>query len=340
MAPVEHRPAGSTLEPNVIHVLITGFGPFWKYTENPSWAAVKPLHNTIIYTEPQPPTEANSAKDQSTSYAEPMQQDGPVTLQQIHITTLLIPVSYQEVLAVTPGLHARPPILPIPADPAFTPTHLPANGFDFIFHVGVAGRGPLRIERLGHKLNYRMKDVDEQYAPVVQLPKDPAPQEPGETERMERQRVGVPVTSLEAANINVFRGTMDLANGERLLESHHQEHQPARGFGKGYENFADELFTEIDVTRLIFHLKKTGIEQVYSSMDAGHFLCDFIFYCSLAEAKRNALKQEQAQARSTPPKMTPVLFMHCCPVGQPLETEEVTQAIKQVTAWVCARLTA
>ncbi|KAI0758313.1 hypothetical protein BC629DRAFT_1551954 [Irpex lacteus] len=208
-------------------------------------------------------------------------------------------------LAITPGLHARPPVLPTPADSAFAATHLPPNGFDFIFHIGVAGRGPLRIERLGHKLNYRMKDVEGQYAPVVQLPKDPAPQEPAEAERLEMQRLlAVSATA-------------------------HHEHQPARGFGKGYEGFADELFTEIDVTRLIYHLKKTGIEQVYSSMDAGHFLCDFLFYCSLAEAKRNANKQEKDKARSTPPKITPVLFMHCCPV---------THAIKQIIVWVCARL--
>ncbi|KAI0690090.1 hypothetical protein BC835DRAFT_1407621 [Cytidiella melzeri] len=344
MPPIEHKPSGSVLEPNVIHVLVTGFGPFWKYEENPSWLAVKPLHNTVIYTEPQPPTETNNQHEPSPSYAEPMQEDGPATLQQIHITTLIIPVAYQDVLAITAGLHARPPVLPPPADPAFAPTHLPPNGFDFIFHVGVAGRGPLRIERLGHKLNYRMKDVDGQYAPVVQLPKEPAPpQEPAEAERLEMQRLlSVSAVSIDGfpSGPNGLRASMDIsiANGERVVEPHHQEHQPARGFGKGYEGFADELFTELDVTKLINHLKKTGIEQVYSSMDAGHYLCDFLFYCSLAEAKRNAGKLEKDKARSTPPKMTPVLFMHCCPVGQPMETAEVTQAIKQIIVWVCARL--
>ena len=74
-------------------------------------------------------------------------------------------------------------------------------------------------------------------------------------------------------------------------------------------------------------------------MDAGHFLGDFLYYGSLAEAKRNASKQEKDKPRSTsPPKMTPVLFMHCCPLGQPFETVEVTDAIKKVVLWVCARL--
>lgn len=75
-------------------------------------------------------------------------------------------------------------------------------------------------------------------------------------------------------------------------------------------------------------------------MDAGHYLCDFLFYSSLAEAKRHATKQEKDKARSTPPKMTPVLFMHCGPVGQPLETEEVTDAIKKTVLYVCSRLSA
>ncbi|KAI0689748.1 hypothetical protein BC835DRAFT_229128 [Cytidiella melzeri] len=272
-----------------------------------------------------------------------MQEDGSAALQQIHITALVIPMAYQDVLAITPGLHARPPVLPTPADPAFAPTNLPQNGFDLIFHVGVAGRGPLRIERLGHKLNYNMKDVDGQYAPVVQLPKEPAPpQEPAEAERLEMQKS----LSVSASSIDGFpsepkglRASMDISNadGEPAVVTHHQKHRPRRGFGKGYEGFADELYTEIDVTKLINHLKRTGIDQVYSSMDAGHYLCDFLFYCSLAEAKRNAGKLEQDKARSTPPKMTPVLSMHCGPVGQPLGTAEVTEAIKQIIVWVCAR---
>ena len=35
---------------------------------------------------------------------------------------------------------------------------------------------------------------------------------------------------------------------------------PNRGFGKGYENFPDELSTEIDVPKLIVHLKENGID--------------------------------------------------------------------------------
>ena len=35
---------------------------------------------------------------------------------------------------------------------------------------------------------------------------------------------------------------------------------PRRGFGKGYESFAEEIYTDIDVDGLVQHLKKCGIE--------------------------------------------------------------------------------
>ena len=66
-------------------------------------------------------------------------------------------------------------------------------------------------------------------------------------------------------------------------------------------------------------------------MDAGHYLCDFIYYCSLAEAKRSAKPYEKR-------KNTQVLFLHCPPVNQPLSTEEVTEAIKLIVVWICREL--
>lgn len=66
-------------------------------------------------------------------------------------------------------------------------------------------------------------------------------------------------------------------------------------------------------------------------MDAGHYLCDFVYYCSLAEAKRIATPYEKR-------RITQVLTMHCPPVHQPLSTKEVTEAIKRMTVWVCGEL--
>ncbi|KAG6856095.1 hypothetical protein H0H87_007431 [Tephrocybe sp. NHM501043] len=284
-------------------VLVTGFGPFHHYEVNPSWLAVKPLHDTIIT---------------------------PTHQRPIHISALEIPVSYDAVLAVVPGLHARPPVLPPNAKPSFPPP--PATGYDFIFHIGVAGRGPLRMERQGHKLGYHMKDADGKLASLARSsPKDFSrrPDDHLAAENLERERLGMEMVEHIGSD-----------NSAR----------PTRGFGVQYEAFPDELPTEIDVTRLVQELKQSGIEvgpyhrspfsapalttfakQIYTSMDAGHYLNDYIYYCSLAEAKRTANPYERR-------RNSQVLFLHCPPVNQPLSTEEVTEAIQQIICWVCKEM--
>lgn len=66
-------------------------------------------------------------------------------------------------------------------------------------------------------------------------------------------------------------------------------------------------------------------------MDAGHYLSDFVYYCSLAEARRNAKPYEKH-------RNTQVLCVHCPPVNLPLSTEEVTDAIRRIVNWVCGEL--
>jgi len=166
------------------------------------------------------------------------------TARDVHLSILQVPVVYEDVLAIVPGLHARPPILPPSADPDLADIIPPADGFDLIFHVGVAGRGPLRMERVGHKFGYNMKDATGCLAPIVRVTRDEnsnpnrGPSEPSEMERMERARLSeydieVPVDGTEP---------------------------PKRGFGKGYELFPEEIYTEIDVEKLVHHLKRSGIE--------------------------------------------------------------------------------
>ncbi|KAF5385761.1 hypothetical protein D9615_002459 [Tricholomella constricta] len=302
----EGRPTGALApgdshEDRIFHVLVTGFGPFNQYEVNPSWLAVKPLHNTIISSDTSSPVVVDD---------EVVLEENAAQAHPIHISTLEVPVSYEAVLAVVPGLHARPPILPESAA-LLAPTP-PPSGYDFIFHIGVAGRGPLRMERQGHKLGYHMKDADGKLASVTRSsPKDFSrrAEDTLVAENQERERLGMEI--VESIGDTVVR--------------------PTRGFGAAYENFPEEITTEIDVTRLVQDLKRSGIEQIYTSMDAGHYICDFIYYCSLAEAKRNANPYERR-------RNTQVLFLHCPPVNQPLSTEEVTEAIRRIIAWVCKEI--
>ncbi|KAG6862203.1 hypothetical protein C0995_002133 [Termitomyces sp. Mi166 len=277
-------------EDGTFRVLVTGFGPFHHYEVNPSWLAVQFLHDTTL--SPDPATAG-------------------IRGRPIHISALEIPVSYEAVLAVVPGLHARPPILPRTVKDIFPPP--PPSGYDFIFHIGVAGRGPLRMERQGHKLGYHMKDADGKLAPLARsTPKDFSrrPDDRLTVENIERERLGLEMVEHIGSDTSA---------------------RPTRGFGVQYESFPDELPTEIDVTRLVQDLKQSGIEQIYTSMDAGHYLCDFIYFCSLAEAKRTANPYERR-------RNSQVLFLHCPPVNQPLSTEEVTEAIQRIIVWVCKEM--
>jgi len=257
-----HAPIGS----GTIRVLVTGFGPFAGYEENPSWLAVKPLHNTIV--------ESNLVSSKSPA--------SKPTQTSIHITALEVPVTYDAVLSVIPGIHSRPPSLPPTKDSSFSTIPPPVEGYDFVFHVGVAGQGP-RLEKLAHKSGYFMPDVVSKYAPEIPA-SDP-------------------------------------------------EGKPSRGFGAGYEAFDDELFTLIDVDALVDYLNQNGVKEMYSYTDPGRYLCDFIYYCSLSEAKRTA---DEVQGDGVEPKKTRVLFFHCPPVDKPLSTTRVTEAIQKTVYWVCS----
>ncbi|KAL4074003.1 hypothetical protein V8B97DRAFT_1274953 [Scleroderma yunnanense] len=284
------------------HVLVTGFGPFSRYAVNPSWLAVKPLHNTVLKVdvaiEPIFPCD----------HPLPVNPDAClIATREIHITALQVPLTYEAVLSVVPGLHTRPPVLPPSSDPFLPTPSPPPDGYDLFFHVGVIGRGSLRMERVGHKFGYNMKDATGSLAPTVRVSREET------TQPREAQRT-------EIARLRDYNVELPVDGNET----------PKRGFGKGYELFAEEIYTEVDVEKLVHHLKKSGVEQIYTSMDAGHYLCDFLYYCSLAESKRSSSKNDKSIPTSQ------VIFLHCPPVDLPLSTEEVTDAIKKSIAWLCS----
>jgi len=203
------------VDKDAYRVLLTGFGvrclddlqlpfnpdnfsqPFAHYKENPSWLAVQPLHNKILaFDPPAAPIAVNgdvimNGTDESEAHSKPC---------QIHITACMVPTTYEAVLSIVPSFHARPPVLPEfqdPQNPNFPPHE---DGFDFCLHVGVAGRGPLRVERVGHKKGYNMKDATGKLAPIVPVSistdeagpaagaSDPTP--PSEVQRVEMEQLG------------------------------------------------------------------------------------------------------------------------------------------------------
>ena len=182
---------------------------------------------------------------------------------QIHITACEVPVSYESVLAMVPPFHARPPVLPESHNPTYPNIPPPEQGFDLCLHVGVAGRGPLRVERLGHKKGYNMKDCGGKLAPIVPVKPveaergpavsdpdpvlTPTPSTPSDAERMEMERLGYDADPFGRLESNDIDGS-DI---------------PSRGFPKGYEAFDDEIHTGIDTLKLISFMKETGFEVTF-----------------------------------------------------------------------------
>jgi pyroglutamyl-peptidase len=169
--------------------------------------------------------------------------------QHIHITALQIPPTYDAAFECVTALHARPPVIPPSNPPSVKVAPAPENGYDFIFHVGVAGRGPFRIERVGHKSGYRMKDSSNKYAPVIEFLPEVNALEPSQAEILNQMRIS-------SANLAIMGpvGPVDTS----------LDH-PVRGFGKGYESFAEDLHTMIDVEHLVYSMKEQGVEVCISS---------------------------------------------------------------------------
>ena len=181
--------------------------------------------------------------------------------QYIHISSLQIPHTYDAAFECVTGLHTRPPIIPPTNPPSTTVAPPPENGYDFIFHIGLAGRGPFRIERLAHKSGYRLKDSSYKHAPVIEFLPEPSALEPSQGEMLEQMRLS------SALAIVGHASPVDAA----------VDH-PVRGFGKGYESFPEDLHTTIDVEHLVHAMKEQGVEVGSPSSLPYFFLtCDISF---------------------------------------------------------------
>ena len=171
--------------------------------------------------------------------------------QHIHISALQIPPTYDAAFDCVTAIHARPPVIPPYNPPSAKVAPPPVNGYDFIIHVGLAGRGPFRIERLAHKSGYRMKDSSNQYAPVIEFLPEMNAFEPSQAEILNQMRVS-------SANLAIMGPVGPV---ETAID------HPVRGFGKGYELCAEDLHTMIDVEHLVYAMKEQGVEVcIYPSL--------------------------------------------------------------------------
>jgi hypothetical protein len=117
----------------------------------------------------------------------------------------------------------------------------------------------LRMERIGHKIGYRMKDAKGQLAPVVQPAKkgdEPAsnPEPPGHGGDPPPVGINLGLPSPSEAE----KRERELYPSSVVDAPIGVEKPPIRGFGEGYEKFPEEIQTDVDVEGLCKFVKASN----------------------------------------------------------------------------------
>ncbi|KAF9932208.1 hypothetical protein FBU30_008763 [Linnemannia zychae] len=86
----------------------------------------------------------------------------------------------------------------------------------------------------------------------------------------------------------------------------------------------DLLTTTVDTEALAEYLKAEKGWICQKSMDAGHYLCEYTFYLSMAERHRRIAAGEESEDERT------CLFVHLPSVGNPYTLEELQRFIKDM----------
>ena len=235
----------------LISVIIVPLQAFRGYDDNPSWLAVRNLHDIQLDLSKEPTYANGKVADDTSSSQNPT---GPVA----HIQCVHIPVHYGTILDTIPRLHgSKEPFSPQAErwfDDRCDSTGLaghkdkcypdgyriehPKEGFDVIIHVGVGRAGGIRVETLGHKIGYKHGDTQEDLAPELPLT----------TLAQDLENGSVPVEY-----------DPSVANDELVQDG------KLRGFGEGYEAFKLEEMTDVDVSRVVEWLKERGMSVSYHS---------------------------------------------------------------------------
>lgn len=234
-----------------IHVLVTGFGPFKSFVNNPSWRIAESL-----------PTVLDPASSQAEPIAQSLGLRTPGTTPyriRIHTHPAPIRVAYGPTAELIPAL----------LDPARNAALLHEQAgvdFDYVLHIGLAsGRDSYTLETLAHRDFYRIRDVDDGdgYVPGEKVWKAE-----GVPEMLEVGWDGIDVLPRWEADVK-------RQEWEVREDALRQRARVAMGMAEPGD---------------LGEVKVGKAAVVKLSRDAGRFLCEFILMCALTERWRGAKK--------------------------------------------------
>lgn len=178
----------------------------------------------------------------------------------------------------------------------FTPYLYEGKRIDFTLHIGMAGsRGYYSIEDKAHIKGYRAPDVDGDLCSYAW---------DGRKKRNE-----LLVSPPEAKNTtNEFGDKTDAAVADADADASAKEYSLGVDdqVAEDWTSLPEVLKPAVDVMRVLKYWDKAlGMkEDVRVSKDAGRYLCEFIYWCSLAHREVQRNKGEEVDKRGK------VLFLH------------------------------
>lgn len=179
----------SQTQPREVHILVTGFGPFKSFTNNPSYLIASALPQTLTPAIPPP-----RQKETTNSQSQPQSQ-GRNYLPSFfnrHLSANPQGQTHQPIPQPLRSPNETPYIIrihvyPDPVHVSYTPTSVlipsllnpTTNGsvfpdvpggidFDYVLHIGLAsGRDSYTLETIAHRDDYLIPDVDEGIGSLV-----------------------------------------------------------------------------------------------------------------------------------------------------------------------------
>lgn len=234
--------------------------------------------------------------------------------RSLKIDAAYIPVEYEYIQQALPYYHGNSATKPALPTKCIENTMIAARDdfsssktYDLYLHVGQGRSGGVQLETCGHQLGYRLLDASGKLAPIV------AEQQTATDKDALIPEQSMSDTEREAGLNRGYRlpagAKLDLDDEDRLVS---------------------KLDTAKHAALLSTQFPSIAIKQ---SLNAGRYLCEFIYFGSMAEAVLARQASHEAERSS---KFPAVLFVHVPPADDPVSIADMADVLHNLIVNIMA----